>query len=105
MINFILGNWSVILFCIIIATGAYLTARKFLLLDKVEREKVITTILLELVTRAELEFGEGMGQVQRSAVYNYFKSKYPVLAMLINMETFDIMLDKSLELMKEILNG
>lgn len=112
-LQFINDNWTIIV--VIIGLIIALIAKIKNYFSKSNEEKIeiakrqIEQIMLRLVTEAEIDYEEWSkaGSIKRSKVIEEIFLKYPVLSKTIEQDELiiwlDAVIDKSLEIMKEII--
>ena len=96
MINFLVSNWSIIVFVIaaigVIAYGIH----SFYSQPTTEQMNELKEWLLYAVAEAEKEFGSGTGSLKLRSVYDQFIEKFPYLSKVVSFEKFSSLVDQTL---------
>lgn len=101
--NFIMGNWAIIIAAVAILAAIALSVAYFAALPTQEQISKVKEWLLYAVTMAEKELGSGTGKLKLRYVYDLFLSKFNWLAKVITFEYFSMLVDEALDEMKELL--
>lgn len=103
MINFLISNWSIIVFIIaaigVIAYGIYTFSNK----PTDEQIRNLKEWLLYAVAAAEKEFGSGTGELKLRSVYNQFIEKFPYLSNAISFEKFSDIVEQVLVVFRKLM--
>ena len=99
----IIDNWMVIVGILAFIIALVSTIVKFLRKPKVDKLSRIRSVLVQLVTEAEHELGQGTGELKLITVYTKFIEKFPLISLFITQERFKQLVDESLAYMKETL--
>ena len=75
----------------------------FLKLSKEKRIEMIKEWLLLAVIEAEKYLGGGTGEIKLRLVYDMFMDKFKFVAWIISFEQFKLMVDESLDIMRDML--
>ena len=112
-LQFVNDNWTMIITIIGLGLGIYKKIKDYL--NKSEQEKIdialtqIRKSMLELVVKAEKEYGEKTGKLKRSKVLEEVYSKYPELKNIVNQEDLekqiDDIIDENLDTLKKMLEN
>lgn len=104
ILNFIDNNIGSIIvfdvFIVILAVVAYIKLKN---LTKGQRQSILLKALLEMVIIAEGKLGSKTGADKKAMVYAMFKSKFPLLSIILSENLFNSLLDEALDEMKKIL--
>ena len=65
----------------------------------------ITDWLLLAVSEAERQLGSGTGQQKLKRVYLWFTERFPVASYFVSFDIFSAWVDKTLDIMKRILES
>lgn len=98
-----MDNRIIVLYAIVIAI-AVVGVVYFYCLNKTEQLRKIKEWLCYAVVAAELDLGEGTGQLKLRYVYDWFVDKFGILAYFISFELFESLVDDALETMKDLLS-
>lgn len=112
-LQFINDNWTMIVTIAGLVIGIYKKIKDYM--SKSEQEKIdialnqIRKSMLEMVTKAEKEYGEQTGKLKRSKVFEEIYSKYPELKNIIKQEELekeiDDIIDENLDTLKKMLEN
>ena len=103
IMQFICMHWFEIV-CALSALAILITKIvKFVKLTPADKYKNVRVWLLYAVMEAEKEYGSGQGKIKLAKVYDMFAMKFPFIKLIISQETFQIMVDETLEDMRKIL--
>lgn len=90
-LEFLVKNWDSVL--VVVAFGALCVA-----LVKRGQTKTLKTILFNLVTQAEKEFGNGTGELKFAAVSDWIYQRLPaILKILFTQRDIDKLIESTLE--------
>ena len=89
---------------IIVGVAAY-AIYYFMNLSKEKQLEVVREWLLLAVIEAEKALGSGTGQVKLRYVYDLFISKFKYLSLVISFEQFSMLVDESLETMRDMISN
>ena len=89
---------------IIVGAAAY-AIYYFMNLSKEKQLEVVREWLLLAVIEAEKALGSGTGQVKLRFVYDLFIDKFKYLSLIISFEQFSMLVDESLETMREMISS
>lgn len=90
-LEFLVKNWDSVL--VVVAFGALCVA-----LVKRGQTKTLKTILFNLVTQAEKEFGSGTGELKFAAVSDWVYQRLPaILKILFTQKDIDALIESALE--------
>lgn len=113
-LQFVNDNWTIIIVIIGLIITIITKVKDYLGKSKEEKieiaKKQIEQIMLKLVTEAEIDYNEWFkaGAIKRAQVIDEIFLKYPILSKTTNQDElimwFDIMIDESLETMKDIIS-
>ena len=97
MIDFLAGNWQIIIIAAaIIAVAAY-SVYVFIKAPRNEQISKVQEWLIWAVAQAEKTLGSGTGQLKLRYVYDMFVGRFPALSKILTFAAFSIMVDKALE--------
>lgn len=112
-LQFVNDNWTMIITIVGLGLGIYKKIKDYL--SKSEQEKInialeqIRKSMLELVVKAEREYGSDTGKLKKSKVLNEIYAKYPELKNIVNQEDLekqiDSIIDENLDQMKKMLEN
>lgn len=112
-LQFVNDNWTMIITIIGLGLGIYKKIKDYL--SKSEQEKIdialtqIRKSMLELVVKAEKEYGSDTGKLKKSKVLNEIYAKYPELKNIVNQEDLEKQIDdiinENLDQMKKMLEN
>jgi hypothetical protein len=90
VVNFFVDNWDVILLVLIIAIGAVISVKK-------GENTILRQICFSLVTKAEQEFGAGVGVLKYAAVADMLYQRIPtVLKIFYTSKDIEKMIESTL---------
>lgn len=89
---------------IIIGVAAY-AIYYFMNLSKDKQLEVVREWLLLACIQAEKALGSGTGQVKLRYVYDLFISKFKYLSLVISFEQFSMLVDESLDTMRDMISN
>lgn len=89
---------------IIVGVAAY-AIYYFMNLSKEKQLEVVREWLLLACIQAEKALGSGTGQVKLRFVYDLFIDKFKYLSLIISFEQFSMLVDESLETMKDMISN
>lgn len=112
-LNLINENWTIIITIVGLGIAIYKKVKAYISLSEEERINIaiaqIKSSMLELVTKAEKEYGKETGKIKRSKVLEEIYSKYPELKKFIEKEelekTLDAIIDENLEILRNTLKN
>lgn len=107
------NNWTLIITIIGLILAIYRKIKDYLSKSEEEKKEIALTqirkSMLEMVTKAEKEYGEKTGKLKRSKVFEEIYSKYPELKNIIKQEDLekeiDKIIDENLETLKKMLEN
>lgn len=101
--QFIMENWVKILIAVI--AGAGVGVGVFFLFKNMTQAQLskIREWLLWAVTEAEKDLGNGTGQLKLRQVYDLFLTRYPKISMFVSFNTFSVLVDQALDIMRKML--
>lgn len=104
IMNLITNNIiTIIIGAVVIVVIGIIAYNKMKNLTMCQKKAVLLKALLEMVIIAEGKLGEGVGKDKKDMVYTMFKSKFPILSIIITQSVFDALLNEALDDMKKIL--
>jgi LPS O-antigen subunit length determinant protein (WzzB/FepE family) len=77
----------------------------FIKLGKEKQLEIVKEWLLYACIEAEKALGSNTGRVKLRYVYNLFISKFKYLSLIISFEQFSMLVDESLETMREMISS
>jgi len=106
-------NWTLIVTIIGLILAIYRKIKNYLSKSEEEKKEIALTqirqSMLELVVKAEKEYGEKTGKLKRSKVFEEIYSKYPELKNIVSQEDLekqiDDIIDENLETLKKMLEN
>lgn len=78
---------------------------QFINLGKEKQLEVVRQWLLYACIEAEKALGSNTGKIKLRYVYNLFISKFKYLSLVISFEQFSLLVDESLETMREMISS
>jgi hypothetical protein len=95
VLNFLVANWDSVLVVVVAIVGA-------IVLIKRGETAFLKRILFGLVTKAEMEFSGGTGELKKAKVVEWIYDKLPaILRFIITQSDIDKMIEDVLEYAKE----
>lgn len=91
-------GFAAVITCFVLAIWRHLQLPTEEQLDKVREW------LLWAVTEAEMELGNGTGQLKLRSVYDLFILRWPKLAKVVSFDLFSALVDDALDEMRTMLN-
>lgn len=101
--NWLLDNWYIVLGIGAVVVVMGIAIYKFLRLPTKDQVAKIKEWLLYAVTEAEIELGNGTGQLKLRLVYSWFVDKFPVVAKVVSFPTFSKWVDDTLDELRNLL--
>ena len=101
--NWFVDNWYVVLGISAVVVVLGIVIYKFLGLPTKDQIAKIKEWLLYAVTEAEIELGNGTGQLKLRLVYSWFVDKFPVVAKVVSFSTFSKWVDDALDELRNLL--
>lgn len=106
-------NWTLIITIIGLILAIYRKIKNYLSKSEEEKKEIALTqirqSMLELVVKAEKEYGEKTGKLKRSKVFEEIYSKYPELKSIVSQEDLEKEIDdiikENLDQMKKMLEN
>lgn len=103
-------NWTLIITIIGLILAIYRKIKNYLSKSEEEKKEIALTqirqSMLELVVKAEKEYGEKTGKLKRSKVFEEIYSKYPELKSIVSQEDLekeiDSIIQENLDQMKKM---
>lgn len=102
--SWLIADYEVVIGICILLVVCIFSLYKFIKLGKEKQVAKIKEWLLYTCIEAERVLGSGTGEIKLRYVYNLFCSRFPLIVLVISFETFDRLVDQSLEKMREILS-
>lgn len=107
------NNWTLIITIIGLILAIYRKIKDYLSKSEEEKKEIALTqirqSMLELVVKAEKEYGEKTGKLKRSKVFEEIYSKYPELKVIVSQEDLekeiDKIIDENLDTLKKMLEN
>ena len=107
------NNWTLIITIAGLVLAIYRKIKDYLSKSEEEKKEIALTqirkSMLELVVKAEKEYGEKTGKLKRSKVFEEIYSKYPELKAIVSQEDLekeiDNIIDENLETLKKMLEN
>ena len=107
------NNWTLIITIIGLILAIYRKIKDYLSKSEEEKKEIALTqirqSMLELVVKAEKEYGEKTGKLKRSKVFKEIYSKYPELKAIVSQEDLekeiDKIIDENLDTLKKMLEN
>lgn len=107
------NNWTLIITIAGLILAIYRKIKDYLSKSEEEKKEIALTqirqSMLELVVKAEKEYGEKTGKLKRSKVFEEIYSKYPELKNIVSQEELekqiDDIIDENLETLKKMLEN
>ncbi len=91
------NNWTLIITIIGLILAIYRKIKDYLSKSEEEKKEIALTqirqSMLELVVKAEKEYGEKTGKLKRSKVFEEIYSKYPELKSIVSQEDLEKEID------------
>ena len=101
--KFVTENWFIIVAFVAVASMGGYAVYTFVKMPSNKQLNKVREWLLYAVTKAEKELGSGTGQIKLRYVYDMFVERFAWLSRVISFEMFSMMVDESLDKMKEML--
>lgn len=94
-------NWTLIITIIGLILAIYRKIKNYLSKSEEEKREIALTqirqSMLELVVKAEKEYGEKTGKLKRSKVFEEIYSKYPELKSIVSQEDLEKEIDNIIQ--------
>lgn len=103
--DFITEYWPIIVAGLAVLAVAGIFIYRYFNLPSSEQLAKVREWLLWAVTEAEKDLGGGTGKLKLRQVYDLFVVRFPWLAKMVPFEVFSVLVDDSLEEMREMLKN
>ena len=101
ILKFLAENWLAILLIIAVGLFGIVIFREFRRRPIDEQKQTVQEWLVWAVARAEKALGSGEGERKLRLVYNWFRTRFPGMAMLIDFDEFKGMVDFALRQLQD----
>ena len=101
--EFLIENWYIIIALIATGVAGTLIVQSFIKLPLSAKMDIVRNWLVWAVTEAEEALGEGTGPAKLRYVYDLMAQRLPWATLIIPFETFKVMVDEALVIMRKML--
>lgn len=103
--NQLIDYWYIIIALIVLLIIVGSVVYAYLKSPSSEQMQKVKAWLLFAVTQAEIELGQGTGQLKLRFVYDLFISKFTWISRIISFDMFSDLVDDALDEMREMLKN